>query len=157
MHPIDQRLADKGITLPPPTPPGGSYQPAVVRGHTLALAAQFPIEAGQSARTSPFRGRLGDTLTTDQGIAAARLTALNAVSRIRHTLDGFDRLVGLTHVSALLLTTPDFTNHARVLDGASDLFNDLLGDAGIHTRSLSGVASLPLSLCIELVVTAHVR
>lgn len=157
MHPIDQRLADLGLTLPPPTPPGGSYQPAVIRGDMLSLAAQFPIEPGRPASASPYRGRLGDTLSTEQGVAAARLAALNAISRMRHALGGFDRLVGLRHVDAMLLTTTAFADHPRVVDGASDLFNDVLGEAGMHTRSLCGVASLPLSLCVELVVAAEVR
>jgi len=157
MHDIDKRLEDLGIELPPPTPPGGSYKPAVVRAGRLTVAAQFPIEPGRPASDSPYRGRLGETLNTEQGVAAARLAAINAISRIRHTLEGFDRLDGLSHVDAMLLTTPDFADHPRVVDGASDLFNEVLGEAGAHTRSLCGVASLPLSLCVELVVSAHVR
>lgn len=150
---VHARLAAANLTLPTPQLQGGAYKPAIIAGDLLSLPAQFPIVEGRAAVV----GRLGDDLTTEQGYHAARLAALNALARINHTLGGFDRLVQIIHVSGILLTTPDFTDHARVMDGASDLLNLALADKAGHTRSLQGAASLPGRLPVQLVITAQIR
>lgn len=147
--PVLDRLAAAGITLPDPPPPGGAYQPTVEANGLLYVSAQFPISDGKPAVT----GRLGDTLDAGQGYGAARLAAINVLARVHAALGGFTRVRTLLRVEGHLLTTPDFRHHARVMDGASDLLNLALGSKSGHTRSLTGVASLPMDLPVELVAT----
>jgi enamine deaminase RidA (YjgF/YER057c/UK114 family) len=147
--PVLDRLTRAGITLPEPPPPGGAYQPTVEANGLLYVSAQFPITSGKPAVT----GRLGETLHSDQGYAAARLAAINVLAQVYAALGGFTRIRTLLRLDGHLLTTPDFQHHARVMDGASDLFNAALGDRAGHTRALTGVASLPMDLPVELVTT----
>lgn len=146
----EARLLDLNITLPDPPPPGGAYSPTAIAGGLLYIAAQFPL--GADVRV---RGRLGDDLTTDQGRAAARLAALNVLAHCRAAAGSLDRVSRILRVEGHMLTTPDFTDHARVLDGASELFNDLFGADPGHVRALYGHASLPAGLSIELVAIAQ--
>jgi enamine deaminase RidA (YjgF/YER057c/UK114 family) len=88
-----------------------------------------------------------------QGREAARLAGLNVLAQLKHLLDDFDRLAGLVRMDGFVASAPDFTQHAAVLDGASDLFAAVLGERGAHTRSAVGVASLPLGMPVELVVS----
>ncbi len=157
---IPDRLAALGLTLPVPPPPGGSYKPAVIAGNLLWLPAQFPIVDGKPA----VQGRLGDDLDAEAGYAAARLAALNVLARINDALGGFDRLVQIVHMDGILRTTPDFDAMPRVLDGASDLFNAVLGvGVGVlgnkagHTRSLLGCVCLPARMPVQLVVRAQIE
>ena len=150
---IADRLASLGLRLPVPQAPGGAYKPAVIAGDMLFLPAQFPIVNG----TPAVRGRLGDDLDAEAGYGAARLAAMNVLARIDDALDGFDRLVQIVHMDGIMLSTPDFDGLPRVLDGASDLLNTVLGDRAGHTRSLQGCTCLPGRLPVQLVVRAQIR
>jgi len=149
---IDQRLADLGVTLPTPPKPGGAYSSTETAGNLLFIAAQFPIEGGEPR----YVGKIGAELDIDAGRAAARLAAINVLAQIRAALGGFERLKSIVRLEGHLNTAPDFTQHAKVLDGASELFHEALGDRAGHVRSLYGHATLPLNLAIELVVIAEV-
>ena len=96
---------------------------------------------------------LGINLSIDSGYAAARLAGLNALAQIRELLGGFERLDGLLRLDGLVACSPMFTEHATVLNGASDLFVEVLGDRGWHARSAAGVNSLPMNAAVELIVT----
>ena len=146
------RLTSLGLTLPAPQATGGAYKPAVVAGDMLFLPAQFPIVDG----TPAVRGRLGEDLDAAGGYEAARLAALNVLARIHDVLGGFDRLVQIVHMDGIMLTTPDFDALPRVLDGASELFNAVLGERAGHTRSLLGCVCLPGRMPVELVVRAEI-
>jgi enamine deaminase RidA (YjgF/YER057c/UK114 family) len=146
---VEERLAAMGLTLPAPPAPVGSYRAGLIRGATGSLSGQFPIRDGKPAVT----GMLGRDLTVAQGREAARLAGLNVLAQLKHLLDDFDRLAGLVRMDGFVASAPDFTQHAAVLDGASDLFAAVLGERGAHTRSAVGVASLPLGMPVELVVS----
>lgn len=149
---IHDRLDALGLILPSPQPPGGAYKPFVVAGDTLSLPAQFPIVDG----TPAVRGRLGEDIDTEIGYRAARTAALNVLARINDALGGFDRLVQIVHMDGIMLTTPDFDGLPRVLDGASELFNAVLGEKAGHTRSLQGCACLPGRMPVQLLVRAQI-
>ncbi|HKE49272.1 MAG TPA: RidA family protein [Rhodanobacteraceae bacterium] len=149
---VHERLAKLGLKLPPPPGAAGRYRPAVVAGGLLFISGQLPIENGKLKYT----GRVGAELSEDDGRAAAQLAALNALAQIDAALGGFDRLVTLLRVEGHISSAPGYIYQPRVLDGASDLFSEALGDKGAHARAAFAPSSLPHGAAIELVVTAAV-
>jgi enamine deaminase RidA (YjgF/YER057c/UK114 family) len=150
---IERRLQELGIVLPEPPRPAGNYRPWVRHGGLLFVAAQLPIEDG----VPRYRGRVGVELTEEQGFAAARLAGLNVLAQIRAALGDLERLATLLRVEGHVASAPDWNRAPAVLDGASDLFVEALGERGQHARSAFTPPRLPLDHSIELVVTAAVR
>jgi enamine deaminase RidA (YjgF/YER057c/UK114 family) len=143
-----ERLEARGLTLPVPPPPAGAYQPwRLDRGIGFLAAQVAPRDSGIG------RGRVGAELTAAQGEEAARLAALNALARIHEALSGFDRLRGLLRLDGHIASAEGFVDQPRVLDGASRLLVDVLGERGAHARTAFGPARLPLDLSVELVLT----
>jgi enamine deaminase RidA (YjgF/YER057c/UK114 family) len=136
-----------GVKAPPP--PVGNYRRGVVRRGIGCLSGQLPLEDGRVR----YPGLVGLDLSIDSGYAAARLAGLNTLAQIRELLGGFERLDGLLRLDGLVACSPTFTEHATVLNGASDLFVEFLGDRGWHARSAAGVISLPMNAAVELVLT----
>jgi enamine deaminase RidA (YjgF/YER057c/UK114 family) len=153
MHSVEQRLIELGIELPSPPKPAGNYQPWMICGPWLYISGQVPIGNGQLRHT----GRVGAELTTEEGRAAARLTALNVLAQIRDALGGFERLAHLVRVEGHVAGVGGDVDVPWVLDAASDLFLEVLGDRGRHTRAAFTPACLPRNLTLELVVTALLR
>lgn len=149
---IEQRLAAVGFKLPNPPRPVGNYAAAQAANSLLFVSGQLPIGDCEAR----FRGVLGRDLDIQIGYEAARLAALNALSQIHAALGGFDRLTRIARVDGLLRTTPEFAEHARVLDGASDLLHAVLAERSGHARTAAGVASLPGGYCVELIVSAEI-
>lgn len=146
------RLVEKGLSLPEPPEPGGTYDSVRVIGGIAYVAAQFPFVNGGLA----FQGRLGRELTTQDGYRAAELCALNILAQVDRYV-GFDHVLGLNRFEAYMLTVEGWDDFPLVLDGASHLFLDVLGDAGRHARALFGVERLPLNAPIELTATFTLR
>jgi enamine deaminase RidA (YjgF/YER057c/UK114 family) len=147
------RLTELGLLLPAAPRPAGRYQPWVIANGLLFISGQIPLIDGQLK----FQGRVGAELTEAQGREASRLAALNVLAQINTALGGFDRLVTLTRVEGTVASAPDWFQQPLVLDGASELFYDVLGKRGDHARAAFGASSLPLNAPVELVVTAAVR
>jgi hypothetical protein len=140
------RLAARGLSLPDPPRPGGSYDSVRVVGIAY-VAAQFPFADGERLA---FRGRIGCELTTEYGYRAAELCALNVLTQIDRYV-GFERLLGLNRIEACMLTANGWDDFPKVLDSASHLFGAALGDdVGRHARALFGVERLPLDAPMEL-------
>ncbi len=148
-HPVDTRLRELAIELPSRTRPVGNYRPARRHGNTLYLSGQFPILNGALR----YQGLLGETLSKDEGYAAARLAALNALGHIRAETDGWHRFESLIRLDGYIASAPGWFEQAQVLDGASDLFVALLGAQGEHARSVLSCTQLPMNAALELVVT----
>ena len=147
-----QRLATLSLQLPSsPPPPAGEYV-------SFRLHAGFGFLAAQtSGYDGRFTGAIGKALSLEQGRLAAQAAALNALSRIREALSGFDRLVGLLHVAGHVASAPDFFDQPEVLDGASRLFNFVLGERGRHSRTAYAAPQLPKRMAIELEITFAYR
>lgn len=143
-----QRLRELGIELPQAPSPLGAYVPTAKVDSLLFLSGMLPLVHGKL----PFAGRLGESLTVDQGREAARLAALNALAVADHYLPGLDRVRGLVRLGVSITTTPNFVDHAVVADGASELFAQVFGKDPGHTRLVSGVQSLPLGTPLVLEV-----
>src|SRR5215813_13200109 len=141
---VFKRLKALSLALPEnPPPPAGEY--SVYRLH-----AGFGFLAAQtSGYDGRFKGSVGHAISLEQGRLAAQTAALNALSRIHQALSGFDRLVTLLHVAGHVASAPDFFDQPEVLDGASRLFNDVLGERGRHSRTAYGVPQLPKRMTVE--------
>ena len=143
-------LVESELKLPEPPPPRGNYMAAFRHDSLLFISGQFPLINGQLA----YRGKLGGDLDVADGYQAARLCAINALSQVQKILLSLD---GIARLEGYLQTAAGFQEHAKVLDGASDLFHEILGERGAHTRAVIGVGSLPLDAPIEIVVTARIN
>lgn len=149
---IAGRLFELGIELPPPPAAIAAYVPCVVRDGLASVAGQIPMVAG--AVVHP--GHLGDRVTIEDGAEAAAQAALQALSALQDALRGFERVERLLQLTVFVASTPDFVDHPKVANGASELLVRILGDEGAHARAAVGVASLPLGACVELTLTAAV-
>lgn len=143
---ISTRLAELGLELPAAPAPAANYVPYMRSGALLHVSGQIAANAD-----GPIRGRLGDDMDIAAGAAAARACALALLAQVNAALDGdLGRLRRVVKLGAFVNSTPDFTDHPKVVNGASDLLADLLGDAGRHTRFAVGVAALPFGVAVEI-------
>lgn len=149
----EQRVAELGLRLPTPFPPVGSYVNTVLVGDLLVLGGQVPWDPPDRV----VLGRLGEDLDVEQGREAARLAGLNALASMREALGTLDRVLRVVSLRGVVNAAPGFTDHTRVVDAASDVLVDVLGDAGRHARLAYGVSSLPAGMALELELTVHVR
>ena len=140
---IEEKLASLGISLPIPPEPAGSYVPVVVSGNLAFVAGQIPIE-GKHVK---FTGKV-DSIETAQ--EAARLCTINALAHLKSSLGSLDRIKRVIKVTGFVNCDPSFADHAKVINGASDLLVNIFGEKGKHVRSAVGVSSLPLSSTVEL-------
>ena len=147
------RLAELGIELPPPPMPVASYVPVVISGGLAHVAGQVPMIDGRVIHP----GHLGQDVSIEDASTAARQSALQSLAALRSALGSFDRLRRIVSVTVYIAAAPDFIEHPRVANGASDLLAEVLGDAGKHARAAVGVSSLPLGSCIEVQLTAEVE
>lgn len=147
MSSIEQKLKDLGITLPVPAAPVASYVSTVISGQTLYVSGQLPIAADGTM----IKGILGGSVDTAQGSEAAKACAINILAQTKMALGGdLSRITRLVKLGAFVASTPDFNEHPKVVNGASDLMVAVLGDAGKHARSSVGVPSLPLGVAVEI-------
>jgi enamine deaminase RidA (YjgF/YER057c/UK114 family) len=151
---ILDRLVALGLELPDPPAAVASYLPCVVHGSMAYVAGQVPMVDGSIVNP----GAVGDRVSLDEAVDAARRAALQALSALRDGLGGsFERLERIVKVMVFVAAVPGFVDHPKVANGASDLLAEVLGDDGRHARAAVGVTSLPLGACVEVVVTAAVR
>ncbi len=145
---IDGRLAELGIALPEPAAPLANYVPFVGWGGLVVISGQLPMEHGALSAT----GKLGDGgLTIEQGQAAARLCFINLLAQLRVACGGdLDRVQQVVRLGGFIAAGPEFTDHAKVMNGASDLAAAVFGEAGRHARSTIGVPSLPANSPVEV-------
>jgi len=144
---IDARLAEIGIKLPDAPLPAANYVPYVITGNLIFIAGQIPASNGEVK----FIGKLGADLSTDDGNSAARLCVLNIVAQTKAALNGdLDRIVRFVKVGGFVNSTENFTDHPKVINGASDLLVEIFGDNGRHARFAVGASSLPLGIGVEI-------
>lgn len=150
---IEARLAELGVELPPAPAPVASYVPVALAGELAFVAGQIPMQDGVVL----FPGRLGDEVSIEQGQAAARRCALQALSALREALGSLDRVEAIAQVTVYVAGVAGFSDQPRVANGASDALVEVFGEAGKHARAAVGVAALPLGAPVEVAVTARVR
>jgi enamine deaminase RidA (YjgF/YER057c/UK114 family) len=145
------RLAELGIELPPVAAPVAAYVPAVQSGSHVYVSGQLPFVDG----SLPATGKVGAEVSPEEGQAYARTCALNALAAV-HALVGVDSVVRVVKVGGFIAVADGFTAVPAVLNGASELFGEVFGDAGKHARAAVGVAELPLGAPIEVEVIFEV-
>ncbi len=144
---IEDQLTRLGIELPEPSMPGANYLPYVRSGSLLFLTGQLSQWNGKRR----YVGKLGREFQLDDGRSAARLCALNLIAQLREALDrDWSRLVQFVRIAGYVNSTPDFTAQSQVINGASDLFLEVFGDKGRHTRVAVGVSALPYDVAVEV-------
>jgi enamine deaminase RidA (YjgF/YER057c/UK114 family) len=153
MSRIDDRLRELGIELPTPSAPGANYVPTVRSGNLLFITGQLSQWNGERR----FVGKLGREFGIAEGQQAARLCALNLIAHLRAALaDDLDRVVRCVRVAGYVNSTPDFTGQSQVINGASDVFVSVFGEAGRHTRMAVGVSALPYDVAVEVEATFEI-
>jgi enamine deaminase RidA (YjgF/YER057c/UK114 family) len=144
---IESRLAQLGIALPKPAPPAGNYVPFAISGPLLFISGQLPIGPDGLA----FEGRLGRELDVAAGQAAARLCAINILAQAKAALNGdLGRLSRCVKLGGFVNAAEWFKEHPAVINGASDLIAEAMGEAGRHARAAIGASSLPLGAAVEI-------
>lgn len=143
---IEEALSSLGISLPAAPAPAGSYLPVVVSGNLAFVSGQIPLEG----KELKFKGKVGTDLTVEEGQQAAALCTINALAQLRAALGTLDRISRIVKVTGFVNCGPSFTDHPKVVNGASDLLVKIFGDRGRHARAAVGMSSLPLDSAVEV-------
>lgn len=147
-----ENLLKSGLKLPEVSVPGGNYLSLNIRGNIAYVAIQFPILNG----TFLYQGRLGQEISTEDGIEAMKLCALNVLALVEKHI-GFERIIGMNHIDAYFQSSSDWDDSPKIVDGASDIFVKILGDKGNHSRAIFGVEKLPRNFCVGLTTSFAVE
>lgn len=147
---VSARLAELGIDLPEPVAPAANYVRHKQTGNLLFISGTGPHAAAP-------KGKVGADVTVDDAYQAARSVGLQILATAQQALGSLDRITGTVKVLGMVNGAPGFESHPKVINGCSDLLVEVLGDAGRHTRSAVGFASLPNSICVEIEATFEVE
>lgn len=145
MSKIEVRLAELGIELPAAPAPAANYVPFVQSGKHLFVSGQISNAGGEL-----IKGRLGDSMSVEEGAAAARSCGLALIAQAQAALGDLDRIKRVVKLVGFVNSTADFIDQPKVINGCSDLMVEVFGDAGRHARSAVSAASLPLGVAVEI-------
>ncbi|MEM8985266.1 MAG: RidA family protein [Pseudomonadota bacterium] len=145
MASIETRLADLGITLPEPAAPVANYVPFVVSGDLVFISGQVSF-----APDGLITGKVGRDVSIDDAVVAARWCGINLIAQLKAACEDLARLKRVVRLGGFVNATDDFTDHPKVINGASDLMVDVFEDAGRHSRAAVGAPSLPLNAAVEI-------
>ncbi|ART67799.1 LysR family transcriptional regulator [Mycobacterium dioxanotrophicus] len=148
---VSQRLTELGIELPEVVAPLAAYVPATRTGNLVYTAGQLPIQNGELVAT----GKVGAEVSPEQASELARLCGLNALAAV-HALVGIDSVVKVVKVVGFVASAPGFSGQPGVVNGASELFGAVFGEAGAHARSAVGVSELPRNAPVEVEIIVEV-
>jgi enamine deaminase RidA (YjgF/YER057c/UK114 family) len=147
MTSIDARLKELGIQLPQPAKPVANYVPWVRTGNLVFTAGQVPLKDGKIE----YQGKIGREFTVEEGAAAARQCAINILAQVKDACGGnLEKVKRCVKVVGFVNGVPEFADHPKVINGASDLLVSVLGDRGKHARSAVGSGSLPVNVAVEV-------
>jgi len=154
MGQIDTRLTELGITLPVPAKPVANYVGWVRTGNLVFTAGQVSFKDGKIE----YQGKVGKDYTVEDAQKAARLCALNVIAQIKEACDGdLDRVKRIVKLVGFVNAVPDFADHPKVVNGASDVMVEVFGDKGKHARSAVGSGSLPVNVAVEVEAVAEIE
>jgi enamine deaminase RidA (YjgF/YER057c/UK114 family) len=142
----EARLKELGLTLPQLSPPVANYLPYRIAGNLLVLAGQGPRDTDGKHLT----GKVGADVSVEEGYRRARLVGLQLLAATRIALGSLDRVEAVVKMLCMVNAVPEFKDHPKVANGMSDLFVEVLGDAGKHARSAVGMGSLPNQISVEI-------
>lgn len=148
---VYDKLQELQITLPPVSVPAAAYAPFAQTGNLVFLSGHIARKDGK-----PWVGQFGSTMATEEGKAAARAVAIDLMGTLQAATGGdLNRVKRIVKVMSLVNSTSDFTEQHLVTNGASELFGQVFGDAGVHARSAFGVAQIPMGACVEIELIAE--
>ncbi len=151
---IDKRLSELGIILPVPAKPVANYVPWVRTGNLVFISGQGAVHDGKFE----YQGRLGDSVSLEDGVKSARLCAVNVLAQLREACGGnLDRVKRIVKLVGFVNATASFTEHPKVVNGASNFMVEVFGDKGRHARSAVGSPSLPFNLSVEVEAVAEIE
>ena len=147
MHLFEKNIKDLGLEIPNAPNALANYVPFKIVDNLLYISGQAPANKGEIM----FRGKVGDEITEEEGLKAAELCCLNIISLLKESINGeWDRLNEFIKIGGFVNCNSNFTNHPKIINGASDLIIKIFGDKGRHTRFAVGVNSLPLDISVEI-------
>lgn len=151
---IDARLAELGITIPEAAAPVANYVGHVVSGNMVFVSGQVTLKDGKLH----YVGKLGDSISLDDGYLAARLCAINIIAQLKAACGGdLDRVKRVVRLGGFVNSTPDFGDQPKVINGASDLMVEVFGDKGRHARAAVSAGSLPSGIAVEIDCVAEIE
>ena len=142
---IEEKLKTLGITLPNPPTPAGSYVPAIKTGNLLFISGQIPMEDGKVV----FTGKVTNE-NIETAKKSAKMCAINLLAQMKRELGSLDKVTKIVRISGFINSDPEFYQHPKIINAASDLFFEIFGDKGKHSRIAVGVACLPLNAMTEI-------
>jgi len=142
----EERLQELGLTLPTVASPVANYVPYVRSGKLLFVSGQV----ARTADAQVIRGKLGDTMSVEEGYQAARACTLYGIAAMKAALGELQQVRQVVRLIGMVNATPDFEQHSQVVNGASDLLAEVFGNRGPHARATVGMASLPLGTAVEV-------
>jgi enamine deaminase RidA (YjgF/YER057c/UK114 family) len=148
----EERLAERGLTVPEVVAPLAAYVPAVRSGQHVYTAGQLPMRGGSLITT----GKVGAEVTPEQAVECAQQCALNALAAVRAEIGELSAVRRVVKVVVFVASAPDFTGQPAVANGVSELLGEVFGEAGVHARSAVGVAVLPLDAPVEVELVVEV-
>jgi enamine deaminase RidA (YjgF/YER057c/UK114 family) len=148
----EERLAALGLSVPEVAKPVAAYVPAIRTGNYIFTSGQLPMRSGELMYT----GKVGGEVSPEEGVECAQQCALNAIAAVRAELGDLAMIKRIVKVVCFVASTPDFTGQPAVANGASHLFGEVFGDAGVHARSAVGVSVLPLDAPVEVELIVEV-
>jgi len=149
----EERLKELGLELPAPPKPLAAYVPSVRAGDLVFISGQGPIRDGKPV----WAGRVGSDLTLEQGREAARLTILNALAVLKQEIGSLDNVVRIVKLLGWVNSAPDFNQQPAVINGASELLEQVFGERGRHARSAVSAHTLPFDIAVEIEMIAQVK
>lgn len=149
---IDEKIKSLGIKLPIPPSPAGSYIPVVKSGNLLYVSGQIPMEDGKVA----FTGKVSDT-NIETAQKSARICAINILAQLKKELGDLEKISKIVRISGFVNSVPEFTQQPKVINAASDLFYEIFGECGKHSRIAVGVSSLPLNSMTEIDAIVEIK
>ena len=142
---IEEKLKTLGVTLPNPPTPAGSYVPAIKTGNLLFISGQIPMEDGKVI----FTGKVTNE-NIETAKKSAKMCAINLLAQMKRELGSLDKVTKIVRISGFINSDPEFYQHPKIINEASDMFFEIFGDKGKHSRIAVGVACLPLNAMTEI-------
>ena len=154
MSKVEQKLKELNMQLPTPTKPLGVYLPFVKSGNLIFLSGHVPpVIDGEKQ----YKGKLGESLTVEEGYDAARLVGLNLLATLKTAISDLDRVNQVVKVLGMVNSTPEFNEHPKVINGFSELMTSLFGEKGKHARSAVGLVNLPFDITVEIEMIVEIK
>ena len=150
---INEKLAELGITIPDAPTPLAAYVPGQIVGNLLFTSGQVALQQGAIA----YKGKVGGNLSEEEGIAAARICAINCLAVAKKLLGDLEKIERIVKLTVFVNCVDGYANEPKIANGASELLVELFGDNGKHTRSAVGVSGLPLDSAVEIEMIALLK